>query len=255
MAASELAAWAEAYAGVSWRPFPLVPGGKRPVFNGWQAAAGDRARLDAWFRDQSRNIGIVTGETFDCFDIEAAHLVAIAAHMRASGVPLPLTPVAETGRGGRHILVRPLGLGQARLYLDGVHIGELKSRGGFIAVCPSVTQGQYVWRWAPAGMAVAEAPGWLRELVAPRPAFADRPLRRARSLRDARRGLEVLCRLVAEETEGNRNNFLFWAACRALEEGSPVTGVVAALTDAAGVAGLADDEIERTLESAVRRIG
>ena len=150
--------------------------------------------------------------------------------------------------------MKPLGIGQARLYLDGIHIGELKSSGGFIVVAPSATTDQYTWRTAPAGMIPCEAPDWIRALVAPRPAFSYGPVRRARSLNEARRGLEALCEIVAEETEGNRNSLLFWAACRALEEGSPVAGMAAAMTRAAQVAGLDDDEIERTLESAAKRV-
>jgi hypothetical protein len=252
-AASTTAAWAEAYSAVGWRPFPLAPREKRPLYRGWQQGVAPDA-LGQAFRDERLNLGVICGEPFDVFDIEAEHLPALAAHMRAGSHSLPMTPVQNTGGGGLHVLVRPLGLGQTRLYLDGVHVGELKSTGGFIVVSPSVTDRQYTWRFAPAGMVPCEAPDWLRALVAPRPAFADRPLRRARTLRDARRGLEALCQLVARETEGNRNNALFWAACRALEEGSPVGGMVAALTSAARVAGLDDGEVERTLESAVRRI-
>ena len=98
MAASSLSAWATAYADVSWRPFPLVPGGKRPLFPGWQTVAGDPARLEPWFEDETRNVGVVAGEAFDCFDIEAEHLPALRAHVRAGGYALPTTPIAETGR-------------------------------------------------------------------------------------------------------------------------------------------------------------
>jgi Bifunctional DNA primase/polymerase, N-terminal len=154
--ASLTASAAQSYGAVGWRCFPLVPGDKRPLFRGWQSdATTDPALLARWFADESRNIGVVCGESFDVFDIEAAHLPALVAMMTAGGLSLALTPVADTGRGGRHILTRPTGVGQNRLYLDGVHIGELKSIGGFIVVPPSVTEQRYRWRFRPTDMAMA----------------------------------------------------------------------------------------------------
>ena len=190
------------------------------MYRGWQRDATTNERqLERWFADETRNVGVVAGETFDAFDIEADHLDAFYARMLASG-GLRLTPVAITGRGGLHILTAPTGTGGTRrLYLDGVHIGELKSIGGFIAVCPSVTVGQYRWRLAPAGMTVAAAPDWLLGLIAPRPDFAEAPIRRLSSTGEMLRTLNVLAHAVLKTPKGNRNNVLFWAAMRALEEG------------------------------------
>ncbi len=228
---SPTVAWAQSYGAVGWRCFPVVPGGKRPMYAGWQRdATTDPDALARWFADESRNIGVVCGETFDAFDIEAAHLVAFAALIRSAGASLPRVPVASTGRGGMHILVRPTGAdGTRRLYLDGVHVGELKSRGGFIVVAPSMTDGEYSWRYAPAGMALAAAPDWLAALVAKRPAFADKPVRKARSADEARRGLEALARVVAAAGSGDRNNVLYWAGVQAAREGSSPGAIAVAL--------------------------
>ena len=259
--ASSTAAWATSYGAVGWHCFPLVPGGKRPLYRGWQrAAATERGVLEHMFRDVARNVGIVTGVTFDVFDIEAAHLPALAASMRANGHSLPLTPVAVTGRGGLHVFTALTGAaGTRRLYLDGVHVGELKSAGGFIVAAPSVTERQYAWKFAPAGMAVAAAPDWLLALVAPKPAFADRPVRRAQNVTEAQQRLEALAQYVARSGEGERNEVLFWAACRALEEGSSPRAVAGALTEAARDCGLVRDDgvkaVEATIASAVERVG
>ena len=252
MLASATADWASSYGAVAWRAFPVEPGRKKPMFGGWQRdATTDSAAHERWFRDLSRNVGVVAGEQFDCFDVEAAHLPALMAYMKAGNHSLPLTPIADTGRGGRHILVRPLGLGQTRLYLDGVHIGELKSTGGFVVVCPSIVpEGQYTWRFAPPGMTVGEAPDWLRALIAPKPAFVDKSVRQVHTMAEAVRSLDALARQVARTREGNRNNCLYWAARRAAEEGIPAQAVAAALGRAAAYAGCSVAEVEATLRSA-----
>jgi hypothetical protein len=67
--------------------------------------------------------------------------------------------------------------------------------------------------------------------------------------------LAGLTRTVAEAQDGNRNNAVFWAACRVLEHGEE--GVLDAhdglreIRDAAARAGLPELEIERTLQSAI----
>ena len=48
--------------------------------------------------------------------------------------------------------------------------------------------------------------------------------------------------------EGNRNDGLFWAACRAVENGQPIE----ALAEAALKTGLEQREIQRTIQSALR---
>lgn len=55
---------------------------------------------------------------------------------------------------------------------------------------------------------------------------------------------------VATQQEGNRNDGLFWAACRAAEAGH---GDLGDLVAAAVTAGLAEAKAQRTVASAVRR--
>jgi hypothetical protein len=252
-AANATIAWAEAYAAAGWRLLPLAPGDKRPMLTNWpNAATSERAILNRWFRDGSRNVGVVTGEQFDCFDIESQYLPALHAYMKAGDYALPLTPVQNTGRGGLHFLTRPVGVaGTRRLVLDGVHIGELKSRGGFIVVSPSITERQYTWQFAPAGMVVAAAPAWLLALVDhPAP---PRPTRPAVTTRDQRSRTEALARWVARQVVGNRNNCLFWAAMTAVDEWLPEALARPALYKAALDAGEEPAKAERTLRSAFDR--
>lgn len=247
--------WALAYASLGWRVFPVVPGDKRPLFRGWQQDATIDPKLIArhWRREPGSNIGVVCGEAFDAFDIEAAHLAALRAWVDAHGRGLPLTPLARTGRGGIHILVEPTGAGGGRdLYLEGLHIGELKSIGGFIVVCPSVTTDRYRWVRAPDAVAVAPASAWLFELLkhpsAHRsniPTNGGDPVRR-------RRQLDALAEAIANAGTGRRNKLLYWAMRRALEEGVPAQDAAARLGRSALDAGLGEREVLATLRSAHR---
>jgi hypothetical protein len=136
--------WALLYGRLGWRVFPVVPGGKRPLYRGWQRDATTDPVLIGryWRREPGPNIGIVYGEKFDAFDNEGPHLERLKAWPSDEGHVLPPTAIARTGRGGVHILVQPLGIGGGRdLYLTGDNVGELKSVGGFVVACPSATVG------------------------------------------------------------------------------------------------------------------
>lgn len=255
MAGSGLAAWASSYAALGWRVFPAY--GKVPAFRGWQqAATTDPALIARWWpRDGVSNVALVTGEAFDVFDVEAAHLFAFLGHVRDGRLPLPPTPVANTGRGGLHIYVKPTGVdGTRRLFLDGAHIGELKSRGGLVLAPPSATTGQYTWQYAPESMTLHESPDWLVALVA-KPEPTRDYVAVALDVYEQAAALEALAQAVAGTQEGNRNDVLYWAARRAVEEGIPSQVAGRALARAAVAAGLHLDDggpkaIDRTLTSA-----
>ena len=57
---------------------------------------------------------------------------------------------------------------------------------------------------------------------------------------------------VARQAEGNRDNALFWAACRLAESGAPPDVTLDALGPAAEHAGLGSREIMATIRSAYR---
>jgi hypothetical protein len=251
------AAWAQAYAAVNWRVFPLWPGEKRPIYEKWPTGATtDPELIERYFRNPENNIGVVCGEAFDAWDIESEHLPAFSAWMNTNGYTLPEAPIAQTGRGGRHILTEPTGVGGSRnLYLEGTHIGELKSTGGFIVISPSVTESQYLWLWTPPKMAVQPAPDWMLALL-------ERPSRGPRKfpsrITDVEQGiarLAVLAEAVRSAGEGKRNNYLYWAMRRALEEGIPAKYSGAELLIVGKSVGLNDHEARATIRSAYEAEG
>jgi hypothetical protein len=239
------------YARLGWRVFPVVPGGKRPLYRGWQRDATNVPELIAryWRADPAPNIGVVCGAAFDALDIEVDHLDRLRSWMAEPDHVLPRTPIARTGRGGIHILVQPLGIGGGRdLFLAGEHVGELKSVGGFIVVSPSVTVGPYTWLREPVDTPAA-APAWLLALLE-RPHHPTRatPSRgRQRGGGDRLRGLSAA---VGRAAMGSRNKILYWAMRRALEGGARPRDAGLSLARAALSAGLGQHEVEATIRSA-----
>jgi len=240
------------YASLGWRVYPIEPGGKRPLYKAWiEQASVDPGLIGQWWRDDAGapNVGLVCGEAFDVFDVEAVHVPAFRALADRHG--LPLTPVARSGRGGVHVYALPLSLGTRNLILDGVHIGELKGSGG-VVVPPSVTTGGYAWLRQPWAVPIAAAPAWLRALVPdtePARSQLVGPLSPSRAVALA----HGLFRVIAEASDGQRNSMLFWASCRAAEHGLERTAAEEILLAAALRAGLPEREARSTIASGFDR--
>ena len=245
--------WALGYGRLGWRVFPVLTGDKRPIYRGWQTdATTDEAMIRQYFTaDPTRNIGVVCGEKFDAWDIEIEHVPSLTAFMVANGHRMPESPIASTGRGGLHILTKPTGVNHTRqLHLDGTHIGELKSTGGFIVIAPSRTVGQYRWVWAPSVMGVQAAPQWLLDLLERPKTTGKRFKTRIVSPDDGVAILGQLGHAVIHAGEGSRNSYLYWAMRRALEEGVPAKHAAKDLAAAGTTAGLDEHEVRATIRSA-----
>lgn len=247
-----LASWACAYARLGWRVYPVERGGKRPVFGGWISdATTDESLIARWWpRDPGApNIGVVAGEAFDVFDIEAPHVEAFRA--AAMGRALPETPIARSGRGGLHVYVAPLGLGTRRLALRGVHIGELKGSGG-VVVPPSTTTGAYEWLRDPSTVGVAPAPRWMRGLVVEAAPTGEGSTGARMTPSRAVALMAGLYRVVSEAREGERNGILYWATRRVAEHGIDRDAARDILLAAASAAGLPEREARATIASGLR---
>lgn len=152
--------------------------------------------------------------------------------------PLPQTLTARTGGGGLHIWwtghTRRGKLGDRYPGLD------IKTDTGYVVLPPSVHASGQAYEWL--DLRPAEyAPAWLHDLLNP-------------VVTHVRVGKHIhpsaLVRHVAEST-ADRNNRLFWAACRIAQQG----GDPFILREAAEKCGLDSAEYEKTLISAAKTYG
>jgi hypothetical protein len=163
---------------------------------------------------------------------------------------IPPTVVVLTPSGGRHLwlsgppdLVVPNSAGRLAPGID------IRGAGGYL-VGPGSRTDRGVYAAAPgtAHLPPARCPRSLLRLLLPPP--------RAHHPTPATAGGhgEGLVQFVLTAHEGQRNTRLFWAACRAYEEGTG-PALVAPLVEAALNTGLSEREARATIASAARMTG
>lgn len=160
------------------------------------------------------------------------------------GRELPDTLTTRTGSGGLHLWYR---LPHADMIKGSAGPGiDLKTEAGYLVMPGSyhpTTGGLYVCeKWA----TPAPLPRWLhRHVYKPKP----QPVTILPS-KSGKTGTGLV-KTVAEAQPGQRNQVLFWAACRNFEENLNITPE---LEEAARSIGLDDAEIQRTLRSAEQSV-
>ncbi len=174
------------YAKCGIRVLPIKPGTKRPPMNEWvQAATTDPAIITSWFTGMyaDHGVGLAMGRqpdgrfifALDVDEHDAAHSGGeTLADLQARHGKLPDTVRLLTGSGGLHLLfTAPPGVevrnGSAG---DGV---DVRGEGGQIVVAPSIHPGtgrRYECEsgFAPWEHNIAEATGWLLDIVKVAPA-------------------------------------------------------------------------------------
>ncbi|EGX56421.1 hypothetical protein SZN_27951 [Streptomyces zinciresistens K42] len=163
---------------------------------------------------------------------------------------IPPTVVVLTPSGGRHLwLTGPPDLvvpNSASRLAPGI---DIRGAGGYL-VGPGSRTGHGVYRTAPGTSHIVPAPcprALLRLLLPPpRAPYSTPP-----AAGDHGRGL---VQFVLAAHEGQRNTRLFWAACRAYEDGIG-PALVDALVEAALDSGLTEREARATIASAARMTG
>jgi len=157
---------------------------------------------------------------------------------------LPPTWSASTGGGGCHLWFRAGGPFRGQL-CEGV---DIKAHTGYLVVPPSVHPNGTCYVWDN-DLPIVDAPEWILPLLCtPRT-----PVRPPSPAGDGMRA-SGLVRYVASAPVGSRNRLLYWAACRTAERGAPPR-LLEPLRDAARSTGLSDEEIDRTIASALRGVG
>ena len=242
-----------AYARHGWPVFPCRAGRKEPdTAHGFKDATTDPGRITAWWTAvPGRNVAIATGAPGpDVLDVDVrpdgSGFPAFRRLQRAGLLEGSLA-IVQTPSGGLHAYYT--GTEQASGRLTGCHL-DFKASGGYVLAPPSAVGGK-PYRLIRRQQDRHPAAGRLDWAAV---ALLDPPQRRPQAERppghaDATR----LAAWVAQLPEGNRNAGLFWAACRAAETRQP--GALDTLAEAAGTAGLPEDEIRRTIASARGSVG
>lgn len=232
-----------------WAVIPLH--GKVPVTaHGVKDATTDARTITAWWAGGTavHNIGARVPASFVVLDFDPQNGGTVAGLADVLGYDLPDTLTVHSGRGtgGQHrYYLHPGGPLSSTRLPAGI---DVKTGTGYCVMPPSLhpaTGNPY--RWDP--RTPVTLPGSLVALL--RPPAARRPAAPARA--SAGRG-RYLVAYVAQLGEGRRNAGLYWAACRAVEDGEPAA-TFDALLDAAVSAGLPDREAARTIASARRTPG
>lgn len=247
--------WALTYAQRGWCVFPLTPRGKEPLTpNGYLDSTTDPQLLRHWWRrTPDANLGIATGKSgLAVIDIDSTEGAAHWARIENQHGPAN-TLIAETGRGGLHLIY----LGDIKSTANRIAPGiDTRGDGGYIVAPPSIHPNGTPYRWSTFSRLPVGLPRWVGHLVdqprttnptvgVPRVAVGDTPYGRAA----ARRVIQD----VIHAAEGTRNHTLNQAAFSLgqLVAGGELTEktVVDALTTAAQQAGLRDREATKTIQS------
>lgn len=232
--------------------FPCRPEGKEPLTgDGFRSATTDLDRIAYWWRRwPEANVAMPTGmQTFDVLDVDqrlSGNGWAAFHEMRRLGLLAGAVRLVWTPSGGLHCYFS--GTSQRSSRLTGMHI-DFKATGGYVLLPPShVVTDAYAGRYRETESRPQGAPlQWSRvqRLMVPR---VGRPLTRPLALSKAASSGPV--RRLQEARHGERNNVLFWAACRAMEGAADLGEVV----EAARSVGLSDREIAATVNSARRTV-
>ena len=232
-------------AAAGWEVLPLR--GKVPATpHGVKDATRDELQIRAWWRNGRQNVGARVPAALMVLDSDPRNGGSFESLALLTGVALPETLTVRSGRGdgGEHrYFLHPGGRLTSRLLPAGI---DLKTSSGYCVLPPSVhpeTGGRYTW------ISPATVP---QPLPTPMVALLRTPTPRSRFRRQAGPGgAAALAHYVEALPEGRRNAGLFWAACRAVEEGLS-TEALDLLEGAAVVAGLDPAEAQRTVASASR---
>lgn len=177
------------YAARGWAVFPILPGDKRPdgllAHNGLNDATLDTDTIHAWWAHTPGNsIGIRTGTTsgFWVLDIDEDTTKGLSGgdslhDLEQRWGSLPPTVEALTPRGGRHLLFTMPNNGAGTVDIRNGQSGKIgagldvRANGGYVVAVPSIGANGRQYQWAdscgPDEVAIAQAPEWLLELVAP----------------------------------------------------------------------------------------
>jgi hypothetical protein len=251
----DIADQAIAYARHGWPVFPCRPGTKEPATgHGFLDATIDPDRIRWWWRRQpTANLAIATGAPGpDVLDVDqhgpaGSGFAALNRLIRGGLVEVgKAKAIVATPSGGAHMYFA--GSDQHSGKLPRHHL-DFRSSGGYIVAPPSQVGGKFYRVIRHEGRAGDLDWAKIVRFLEPERAAAAQPPSRAPG------DIGPLAAWIASlaPDSHNRNDGLFWAACRAAEADDHA--VLADLAAAARSTGLSDREIARTIDSARRTAG
>jgi Bifunctional DNA primase/polymerase, N-terminal len=242
-----------AYARHGWPVFPCQPGGKEPVTrHGFRDATTDPSKITWWWRRQPEaNLAIATGEPGpDVLDVDqhgqAGNRFAAFNRLKQAGLIDSASAIVATPSGGLHAYFA--GSDQHCGKLSRHHL-DFRAQGGYIVAPPSKVGGRHYQVISHRDQASGLDWGKVTGLLEPERHTAIRP---TTARRDDLSHLAAWVAGLAPDSH-NRNDGLFWAACRAAEVGDETA--LAELAAAAHTTGLTGREIAATIRSARRTAG
>jgi len=242
--------WTEALK-LARKGIPVFPCGpdKRPLTpNGFKDASSDAETVHLWWTEHADAlIGTPTGVKFCVLDLDLQHIAA-QRWLADNRNRVPLTRTHRTRSGGIHWLFAPNDKVRCSASKLGPHI-DTRGLGGYI-----------IW-WPACGLEVlhagvlAPAPDWMVEALNPKVVpVTTRISMTAR--RPSTASIRGALRVLAGAREGERNQALFWAACRmaeAIRAGTITKNEASDLLLSVGrTVGLLDREVLRTAHSGLQ---
>lgn len=230
------------------------------VPNGLYDASTDLAQIRAWWkRHGNASIGIPTGILWDVLDVDIKDSVDGRVHLpylNKIGLLNGCKKVSQTPSGGWHLYFKAapeLKLGNkgraATLGLD------VRGKGGYVLAAPSyISTPEYTGPYVDHGATTGSTDDPLRwdlivNALTPMDEDTQQPIYLLPSERRA--SVAALREWTANLQEGERNNGFHWAVSRCIENGiDPYE-----MAEPASLIGLGDDEIGKTIGSALTRAG
>jgi hypothetical protein len=186
--------------------FPCKADKSPHTANGFKDASQDSARIQRWWTSRPEAlIGVPTGEKFVVVDVDLQHREAQDWYARAN---IPTTRMHVTRSGGRHILFQPNDDVRCSAGKIWKHV-DTRGRGGFIIWWPA--HGFTVQH----GAVLALVPNWI--IARLQRNELRQHIDRTIDLDTAPAKIAGIIRAITDAHEGQRNNLLYWGACRLRE--------------------------------------
>ncbi|MFD6822486.1 bifunctional DNA primase/polymerase [Streptomyces sp. NPDC060085] len=240
--------------------------GKHPAVAFTRAWTLDERKVHETFARGLRNPAVAVGA---CSGPDGSRLLVVDSDRRgaiedvaaACGETWPATMRVWTAKGHHDYLWAPaaLRLGNGLGTLQGRFDGDVRAGNAYVIAPGALHATGVLYELDDHERPPLFAPAWLLDALVTKPQYAPRRTHwqnASRGVPGQPRGVRGLAAFVLDSRPGDRNNRLFWAACRAAEDARDGgEDAQDALMDAAVRAGLSEQEAATTIRSAYKRTG